>query len=77
MRNKALNFSAIFKKESEGGYTVIIPSLPGCVTYGETLEEAKSMAADAIQLYLESIEKNGDETPQENDVFYGQININP
>jgi predicted RNase H-like HicB family nuclease len=33
---------------------VIVPSLPGCVTYGDTIEEAIEMAKEAIELYLES-----------------------
>jgi predicted RNase H-like HicB family nuclease len=39
--------------EEEGGYTAIVPSLPGCITYGETIEEAIAMSKDAITLYVE------------------------
>ena len=51
------SFSVIFEPAEEGGYTVIVPSLPGCVTEGDTLEEAKSMAVDAIKAYCESLKK--------------------
>ncbi len=37
----------------EGGYTVTVPALPGCVTQGESLEEAIAMAKDTIRLYVE------------------------
>ncbi|MDY6895724.1 MAG: type II toxin-antitoxin system HicB family antitoxin, partial [Thermotogota bacterium] len=37
---KILSYRILLKKEAEGGYTVIIPLLPGCVTYGDTIEEA-------------------------------------
>lgn len=37
--------------EEEGGYTVTVPALPGCVTQGETIEEAIAMAKDAIRLH--------------------------
>jgi predicted RNase H-like HicB family nuclease len=56
-------FRIILNPEPEGGFTVIVPSLPGCVTWGETIEVAKNMAAEAISLYLEDLEANGEEIP--------------
>ena len=55
---KTIHHNTIFKMEPEGGFTVIIPSLPGCVTYGRNLEEAREMAIDAIEGYLESLKKH-------------------
>jgi antitoxin HicB len=49
----------------EGGYTVIVPSLPGCVTQGETIEEAIAMAKDAIRLFIETLVENGELVPEE------------
>jgi len=49
----------------EGGYTVTVPALPGCVTQGETLEEAIAMAKDAIRLYVESLIADGEAVPEE------------
>jgi len=49
----------------EGGYTVTVPALPGCVTQGETLEEAIAMAKDAIRLYVESLRADGEPIPEE------------
>jgi antitoxin HicB len=49
----------------EGGYTVTVPALPGCVTQGETLEEAIAMAKDAIRLYVESLRADGEVIPEE------------
>ncbi|MBV8695416.1 MAG: type II toxin-antitoxin system HicB family antitoxin [Ktedonobacteraceae bacterium] len=51
----------------EGGYTVTVPTLPGCVTQGETLEEAIVMAKDAIRLYLETLAAEGEPLPEERD----------
>lgn len=51
--------------EEEGGYTVTVPALPGCVTQGETLEEAIAMARDAIQLYVVSLRAHGEPVPEE------------
>ena len=75
MKSRALNYTVLFQKEAEGGYTAIVPLLPGCVTYGETLEEAKKMAEEAILLYIESLEAHKEEIPTEDDVFYAQLNI--
>lgn len=46
-----------------GGYVVTCPALPGLVTEGDTLEEARAMATDAIQGYLESLRKDGEPIP--------------
>ena len=50
-------FEAIFTPEKEGGFTALVPLLPGCVSYGKTLEEAKKMIADAIDGYIFSMKK--------------------
>lgn len=62
---KVLSYRVILRKEPERGYTVIVPSLPGCVTYGETIEEAIEMAKEAIELYIESLKEHGEEIPTE------------
>jgi len=49
----------------EGGYTVTVPSLPGCVTQGETIEEAIAMARDAIRLFIETLVESGEPVPEE------------
>ena len=52
---KVLNYRVLLRKEPEGGYTVIVPTLPGCVTYGDSIEHAIAMSKEAIELYLESL----------------------
>jgi predicted RNase H-like HicB family nuclease len=49
----------------DGGYTVTVPTLPGCVTEGDTLEEALDHARDAIRLYLADLEDAGEPAPEE------------
>lgn len=56
---KILRYTAIFEPAEEGGYTVIVPALPGCITEGDTFEEAMRMAKDAINGYLISLSKHG------------------
>lgn len=48
-----------------GGYTVTVPALPGCVTQGETLDEAIAMARDAIRLHIEALIADGEPVPDE------------
>ena len=47
----------------EGGYIVSCPAFTGCVTQGETAEEALAMVKDAIQGYIESLKKHGEPIP--------------
>ncbi|MBK7231798.1 MAG: type II toxin-antitoxin system HicB family antitoxin [Saprospiraceae bacterium] len=47
------------REEPDGGFTVLVPALPGCITYGENVDEALSMAKEAIQLYIEVLKDSG------------------
>ena len=58
-------YTVEYEPAEEGGYVVTVPTLPGCITQGDTLEEAREMAADAIQGYLESLRKDGLPLPVE------------
>lgn len=64
---KIYNYTVIFEPAEEGGYVVHVPSLPGCVTQGDTFEEAKAMAEDAIRLYLEVLSEEKQEIPAEDE----------
>ena len=66
---KILNYKILLKKEPEGGYTVIAPSLPGCITYGETIDESIINAKEAIELYIESLKSHGEEIPTEENIL--------
>lgn len=50
--------------EPEGGYTIVVPALPGCISYGETFEKAMEMVADAIQGWLEVAQEEGIPIPE-------------
>ena len=58
---RVLNYRIFLKKEPEGDYTVTVPSLPGCVTCGETIELAREMAREAIELYVETLKAHGED----------------
>jgi antitoxin HicB len=70
---KELEFSILFEPAPEGGYVVHVPALPGCVTEGDTLEEAREMARDAIQCYVESLIKDGLPVPQESHMLQEKL----
>lgn len=74
---KILKYTAIFEPAQEGGYVVSVPSLPGCVTQGDTFEEAVKMAKDAIQGYLAVLRDEKRKIPQEKDgVVTAKISVN-
>ena len=72
---KTLNYQLLLRPEPEGGFTVIVPSLPGCVTYGKDLDEAREMARDAISLYLDSLEDHGDPIPEDSKSLFTSIEL--
>ncbi len=77
MKSKVLNYAVILQKEPEGGYTVTVPALSGCVTYGGNVEEAKKMAVEAIELYIESLEAHNEKIPEDSETFYTQVSVTP
>lgn len=55
----AHQFTVIFEKEAQGGYRVFCPTLPGCHTQSETIEESVEIIREAIELYVESSIEDG------------------
>ncbi|BBD65827.1 MULTISPECIES: type II toxin-antitoxin system HicB family antitoxin [Nostoc] len=51
-----MKLKVVLEPSDEGGYTVHVPSLPGCISEGETVEEALENIQEAIELYLEPLE---------------------
>ncbi len=65
----SLTYKVLLRPEPEGGYTVNVPALPGCITYGENLKEAKHNAKEAIELYVDSLKAHGEDIPTDDDVL--------
>ena len=65
---RILNFTVVMTPDETGGYVVTCPALPGLVTEGDTLEEARAMAVDAITAYLESLRKDGEPIPTDQSI---------
>ncbi len=68
-------FHTIFRPEPEGGFTVIVPSLPGCVTFGKTLLEAQVKAKDVIGAYIVSLKKHRESVPSDEAIFSSEVEI--
>jgi predicted RNase H-like HicB family nuclease len=62
---KILTYTAVFEPAKEGGYVVSVPALPGCLTQGETFEEAKKSIQETLALYLSVLKEDGEEIPEE------------
>ena len=67
-RLKYMHYTVIFQPQSEGGYTATVPALPGAISEGDTLKQARENIVDAIQAYVESLLKDGEPVPKDLDV---------
>jgi predicted RNase H-like HicB family nuclease len=64
------------KDSSDGGYTGTVPGLPGCITEGDTFEEALINAQEAIRGYFEALAKEGFPLPQEAPrLIFGEVDV--
>jgi len=66
---KTLSYTIVLEPAEEGGYCVWVPALPGCVTQGETYDEAIAMAREAIELWLDVLAEDGKPIPHESAEF--------
>ena len=75
MQDKTLQYNVIFRAEPEGGFTALVPSLPGCISYGKDLSEAKKMIFDAIKGYIFSLKKHNEPVPSDEENFVSLISL--
>ncbi|MFH0793873.1 MAG: type II toxin-antitoxin system HicB family antitoxin [bacterium] len=64
MKTRKHTYKVHLEPEPEGGFTVTVPALPGCVTWGENYEHALEMAQECIEGYLEALSKAGQAVPE-------------
>jgi antitoxin HicB len=64
-KGKVYEYTAFFEANEHGGYTVTVPALPGLVTEGRNLDDARRMAEDAIRCYIEGLKKSKEPVPIE------------
>lgn len=72
---KIRHYNVIFHPEPEGGFTAVVPTLPGCVSYGHDLVEAKKMIKDAMEGYITSLKKHNEPVPSDEDAVTSFIDI--
>lgn len=72
---KSYHYTVIFEPLREGGYNVIFPAIPEICTFGETTEEAKRMAEDALKCYLESVLKGKGMIPEDREPAIERIAV--
>jgi predicted RNase H-like HicB family nuclease len=72
---KIMNYTIVITPDETGGYVVTCPALPGLVTEGDTIEEARAMARDAIAGYLESLRMDGEPIPVDTSVMTETISV--
>ena len=75
MKKTHLRFNILLRPEPEGGFTAIVPALPGCVTYGRDLNEARKMAKDAICGYIESLRKHREPIPSDEETMVASLDL--
>ena len=71
MKKSRGHFNIVLRPEPEGG----VPILPGCVTYGRTLAEAKEMAKDAVSSYIESLRKHKERIPTDDESLVASLDL--
>lgn len=69
------SFRVILEPNELGGYTVTVPSLPGCISEGDTREEALANIKEAIELYIESLQADGEPIPTEESIEEAVVEV--
>ena len=64
-----MKLKVVLEPSDEGGYTAYVPSLPGCISEGDTRELAISNIKEAIELYLESLKAHNEPIPNDNETY--------
>jgi len=72
--NNQLEFDVVLSPQDDGSYTVTVPALPGCVSEGDSREEALSTVTEAIEVYLESLAAHGEPLPAM-PVEFGRVTV--
>lgn len=76
IKQKILQYTAIFEPAQEGGYIASVPALPGCMTQGETFEDAVDMIKDAIEGYVSVLKQLKKEIPKERgDIVVTKVSV--
>ena len=70
-----LTYKILLHKEVDGGFTATVPVLPGCITYGEDVDDAIKMAKEAIELYIEELQEREEVIPDDSNTLEYSLNL--
>jgi len=70
-----MRYTVLLEPEDDGGYAVSVPALPGCVSQGDSREEALANVREAITLYLEDCREAGDPLPSEAGKEFAEVEV--
>jgi antitoxin HicB len=70
-----LTYKILLNKEPEGTYTVTVPALPGCITYGDNVDHAIQMAKEAVELYIEELRERGEDIPDDSNTLEYSLSL--
>jgi predicted RNase H-like HicB family nuclease len=70
-----MQYTVIVHSAEEGGYWVDVPSLPGCFSQGETIDEAMKNAREAIELHIQGLKDDGQKVPKEEGLVIGRVDV--
>jgi len=75
MKQKIYQYTVFFDRNKNGSYTITVPTLPGLITEGSNLQDARKMAEDAIKCYIGGLKKAKKQIPQENEVAQLRLSV--
>ena len=58
-----MDYLVVIEPVADGSFSAYVPDLPGCVSCGDTIEEARTLIAEAVQLHVESLRAHGERVP--------------
>ena len=68
-------YTIVVAEEPDGRFSVSVPALPGCHTWGDSIEDATAKAREAIDLYLEDLREHNEEPPSETAVMLASVEV--
>jgi predicted RNase H-like HicB family nuclease len=70
-----MQYTVIVHNSEEGGYWVEVPSLPGCFSQGETIDEALSNVREAIEVHIQGLKDDGQDVPKDEGFVIGRVEV--
>lgn len=74
-KEQRMQYTVIVHNAKEGGYWVDVPSLPGCFSQGETIDEAMNNVREAIELHIQGLKDDGQDVPKEEGLVIGRVEV--